>query len=140
MANYVKISWGLHESYTLTFLYFSFYLSIYFLWSPPWPFPTQPPFTHSFNKYLLSSCYFPSPILGTRDTEVGKTVPSASAVWSLPSLPTPSLAQLSVGFWFLSSRDALLSAPCLLALPSLPETLTNGERVVMASRQREVLL
>lgn len=30
---YAKICWGLSEPYTLTFLYFSFYLSIYFLWS-----------------------------------------------------------------------------------------------------------
>lgn len=92
---YAKIYWGLSEPYTLTFLYFSFYLSIIFydlhflfLLLLLFLFVLFCLRIHSTNIYR-APIVFPSPILSTRDTKAKSTVPFTA--WSLHSPPILSI-------------------------------------------------
>lgn len=42
-------------------------------------------FVCSFNKYLLSLYFMPSPVLDTRNTEMNKNSEEPFSLWSLPS-------------------------------------------------------
>ena len=102
-------------------------------------------FILSFNKYLLSSYCFPSPILSARDAKANKNSQNALCRTEPPSHPSPSAsAHFSLkggpGFWSLVFLDALPSVPCSPALLCLLEILTNGRDTVGASQQRYIPL
>ena len=97
-------------------------------------------FVHVFihSALFIEPYYFLSPILGTRDTKVNKTV--SSPAWAcilFPPHPPPPMLTLGRACVPLSVIMQC-SAFCTIlpALPCLLETLTDGRKAVRASQQR----